>query len=269
MIDSVIKWHGGKTQLAQKHISLFPDHIHYVEPYFGGGSVLCAKPEHLIQDHSEVVNDINSTLIDFWRVLQDIHFFYQFQEQVEATPFSETMFEEAKHPNTLDTVENAVAFFVRNRQSRQGLMTDFATLSRTRTRRGMNEQVSSWLTAIDGLADLHSRLKRVVILNRPALDVIKQQDGPETFFYLDPPYLHETRVSKDAYEFEMTTNDHQELLQVLAGIEGRFMLCGYPSDLYDSVAKSCGWCTVEFDVPLNSSSKSVKEKKIERCWMNY
>lgn len=267
-MDGPLKWHGGKTQLASKHVAFFPDHIHYVEPYFGGGSVLFAKPNYMINDHSEVINDINGTLIDFWRVLQDLHLFDHFEEQVEATPFSEDMFRLSDVPSN-DLVTKAVRFFVRNRQSRQGLMEDFATLSRTRTRRGMNEQVSSWLTAIEGLPEIHSRLKRVVILNRNALDVIRSQDGPETFFYLDPPYLHETRVSKDAYEFEMSTEDHAELLELLAGIEGRFMLCGYPSDLYDSTARSCGWCTLDFDVPLNSSSKSIKERKIERVWTNY
>ena len=69
-------------------------------------------------------------------------------------------------------VERAVNFFIRCRQSRAGCFKDFATLSRTRTRRGMNEQASAWLTVIDGLPEVHARLKRVVILNHDALDVI-------------------------------------------------------------------------------------------------
>jgi DNA adenine methylase len=34
-----------------------------------------------------------------------------------------------------------------------------------------------------------------VILNQPAIEVIRQQDGEATLFYLDPPYLHETRAT--------------------------------------------------------------------------
>jgi hypothetical protein len=38
-----LKWHGGKHYLAAKIVDLMPSHIHYVEPYFGGGAVLLAK----------------------------------------------------------------------------------------------------------------------------------------------------------------------------------------------------------------------------------
>jgi putative AlgH/UPF0301 family transcriptional regulator len=42
----------------------------------------------------------------------------------------------------------------------------------------MNEQASAWLTAVKGLPDVHARLKRVVILNHDALDVIvRRQDS--------------------------------------------------------------------------------------------
>lgn len=56
---------GGKHYLAPHIIARFPPHIHYVEPYFGGGQVLFAKPEHLIEGHSEVVNDLNGALQNF------------------------------------------------------------------------------------------------------------------------------------------------------------------------------------------------------------
>lgn len=39
-------------------------------------------------------------------------------------------------------------------------------MSRTRTRRGMNEQASSWWSsAVEGLSDAHVRLRRVVNVN--------------------------------------------------------------------------------------------------------
>ncbi|MBC7965234.1 MAG: DNA adenine methylase, partial [Fuerstia sp.] len=34
------------------------------------------------------------------------------------------------------------------------------------------------------------------------------------------------------YAFEMTEAQHRELLDVLAGIVGKFMLSGYPGNLY-------------------------------------
>ena len=77
----------------------------------------------------------------------------------------------------------------------------------------MNEQASSWLSAVEGLQDVHQRLKSVVILNDNACKVIGQQDGPHTLFYCDPPYLHETRTVTSAYGHEMTESDHLQLAE--------------------------------------------------------
>ena len=81
-----LKWPGGKHYLATDVIDLMPLHTHYVEPYFGGGAVLLAKnPEGV----SEVVNDLNGDLTNFWRVLQDEADFEQFARTMSAMPFSQ------------------------------------------------------------------------------------------------------------------------------------------------------------------------------------
>lgn len=265
MIAGPLKWHGGKSYLARWIISHFPAHLHYVEPYFGGGAVLLQKP---CDGVSEVVNDIYGELVNFWLVLRDREMFDQLVRLCEATPFSEAVFHDADLANG-DPVTAAWRFFVRARQSRQGLMKDFATLTRNRTRRGMNEQASAWLGAIEGLPAVHERLKRVVILCRPALEVIQQQDGENTLFYLDPPYLHEARRTTDAYRFEMSREDHRELLVVLAGIRGKFVLSGYPSSLYDDFASQAGWARRSKTIDNKASSGKTKERKEEVIWMNY
>ena len=81
-------------------------------------------------------------------------------------------------------------------------------MSKNRTRRKMNEQVSSWLTAVEGLAEVHDRLKRVVMLNDDAVAIITREDSPNTLFYLDPPYVHEARITTHDYSQEMTEHDH-------------------------------------------------------------
>lgn len=265
-MSNPLKWHGGKTYLAQKIIELIPPHTHYVEPYFGGGAVLFAKPDDLIENHSEVVNDLNGELINFWLTLRVKPQFDKFVRFLQFTPFSEKLFDGSLESFARGTtVDRALNFFIRYRQSRQGLGKDFATLTRNRTRRGMNEQVSSWLSAIDGLAEAHERLQRVVILNTDAISVIKQQDGENTFFYCDPPYLHETRVTTADYEYEMSREQHVELLDTLKSIKGRFLLSGYSSDLYNSY----GWTRTEIDSPNHASSAASKEIKTECLWSNY
>lgn len=271
-----LKWHGGKAYLASKLVAMMPPHLHYVEPYAGGLSVLLAKdPEGV----SEVVNDINGPLSNFWRVLQDDDMFSRFVRQVQAVPFGERHFQFAKQYHDQDPIQQAmngevfraVEFFILCRQSLAGRMGGFATLSRNRVRRGMNEQVSAWLTAVEGLPDVHKRLKRVVVLNRDALDVIRQQDGVNTLFYLDPPYLKETRTSPDVYDHEMSEDQHGQLLEAIgaADFQGKFMLSGYRSELYDDWAGVCNWKRTDFDLPNNSAGGVEKRRMVECVWSNF
>lgn len=287
-----IKWHGGKYYLRHWIIRRMPPHLHYVEPYFGGGSVLLARdPQRnwmsdsqekipsALQGASEVVNDIHGELTNFWRVLKDERDFAQFLRIIELTPFSQVEFEDALEESSLeqleqespetDRVQRAVRFFVLARQSRQGLMRDFATLSRNRTRSRINEQVSAWLSVVDGLPDVHQRLRNVVILNQKACDVIRKQDGPLTLFYCDPPYLHETRSTTGEYRFEMTENQHLELLETLAGIQGKFMLSGYPSELYSQWQTRHGWNCHQMQIDNKAASGKSKEIMTECLWCNF
>ena len=261
-----LKWHGGKTYLAKWIRSLSPRgrYVHRVHPYGGGlGEFWNWRREGV----SEVVNDIDGRLGNLWLILQNPEMFKDFQTQLQMTPFSEEVFNHAEHQQHKDII-GAVNFFIRVRQSRQGLAHDFATLSRTRTRRGMNEQVSAWLSAVEGLPAIHARLQQVVILCRPALDVIAQQDGPKTFFYCDPPYLHETRTATNAYAYEMTREDHKKLLYALSHIKGLFALSGYHSNLYDSWAAVHGYKCHEREIDNKASSSATKEKKVECLWTN-
>lgn len=243
-----------------------PEHLHYVEAFFGGGSVLFAKdPEGI----SEVVNDICGHLTNLWRVLQDESLFGELVRMCEKTPFSEQSWKETTAGlNDGDQVVRARALLVRNRLSRQGLQKDFATMTRNRTRRGMNEQVSSWLTAIEGLPQVHERLKRVVILNRPAIDVIQQQDGYNTLHYLDPPYVQSTRVATSAYQYEMSDRDHHDLIDVILKCSGKVLLSGYANGIYRRL-ETAGWETIDFHVTKSSSSQKSKPKAIERIWANF
>ena len=133
----------------------------------------------------------------------------------------------------------------------------------------MNEQASAWLTCVERLPEVHARLKHVVILNQDALDVIRSQDGVKTLFYLDPPYLHDTRTATDVYQHEMTEKEHVALLETLVDIKGCFMLSGYPNDLYDQFAKSNGWERKDFKLPNNAAGGKKKRRMTECVWMNY
>lgn len=269
-ITPPLKWHGGKQYLAGRIVEMMPPHLHYVEPFAGGLAVLFVKP---CEGVSEVVNDLNGDLTNFWAVLRDEDLFGRFHRLVSATPFSEPVWQECQKAfgqGDVDPVRRAYHFFVVCRQSLAGRMISFAPLSRTRTRRAMNEQASAWWSVIEGLPAVHARLRRVAILNRPALDVIRSNDGEETLFYLDPPYLHETRATTTEYgEHEMGAAEHAGLLEALGEIRGKFLLSGYRNQLYDQAARERGWKLKEFELPNNAASGKSKRRMVEAVWANF
>lgn len=218
---------------------------------------------------SEVANDLNGDLTNFWRVLQQEESFDRFRRVLEAVPFSEVEWCDAVA--TLGTggepVAAAVRFFIHCRQSLAGRMNRFAPLSRTRTRRGMNEQASAWLNAVEGLAVVHARLKRVAILRSDALEVIRQQDGPDALFYLDPPYLAETRAVESVYAHEMGTDQHGQLLELIRSCKGRVRLSGYPSNMYRHHLR--GWEHHEFTIPNQAAGGKQKRRMTEVVWCNF
>jgi DNA adenine methylase len=271
-----LKWHGGKHYLASRIVGLMPRHLHYVEPFFGGGAVLLlrdpADPSLWLPPNkgvSELVNDVNGRLVNFWRVLQDEKAFPTFVRIAQAIPVAREEWE-AAHAHISsgnDPVADAVAFFVDCRQSRSGLMKGFTPVTRSRTRREMNGNVSEWLSAVDGLPEVHARLRRVLIENMPAVKLIRREDAPNTLFYCDPPYLHTTRKATAAYAFEMTESDHQELLDVLRQCKGKVMLSGYPSKLYDDALT--GWNRHTFDLPNHAANGKEKRRETEVLWCNF
>lgn len=267
-----LKWHGGKQKLAKWILSYMPEHTHRVITHGGGlGMFLQSDPTGV----SEVVNDLDKSLINFWKVLRDKEGFAELRRFAEATPVCEATWNECQRilegwkASSRPDPMAAWAMLVLVRQSRQGLRDSFCTLSKTRTRRDRNEQASAWLGAIEGLSDAHDRLSRVVIRSKDAIEIIKSEDSKHTWFYLDPPYLHETRVTTEDYAHEMTEEQHLDLLDALANISGKFCLSGYPSDLYNRAAEICGWTMVSKQAANHASGSSKKPQKQECLWMNY
>lgn len=265
---------GGKYYLKDKILGLFPprsSYHTYVEAYGGMGNVLLA---HDPTNKSEVFNDLDGDVSNFFSVLQSQVQFDQFKHLAALAPFSEKQFKRslaalASHKkNPLVPADAAYHFFVVARQSRAGNREDFATCTKTRLRRRMNEQVSAWLSGVENLYDVHQRLQRVLIRNVPATALLIEFDNAETVHYLDPPYLPSTRVAATEYhDFEMSEDDHVKLLDVIKKSRSKILLSGYHSSLYDTELKS--WKHQEFSLPNNVSGAKVKRRMVEVCWYNF
>jgi DNA adenine methylase len=168
----------------------------------------------------------------------------------------------------ISDVERARRFFIRARQVRTGLA-QTASLGRwanckNTSRNGMSGVVSRWLGSVEMLPEIAERLLRVQIENRPAADVIRLYDSPETLFYCDPPYLHESRGDSKAYGFELTDQEHCELAELLHSVNGNVALSGYRCDRMEALYSD--WQCVEAP---EKSCHSVKRPRREALWTNY
>ena len=262
-------WYGGKYYYATDIVAMFPKHRVYVEPFLGAGNVLLAKSPSEV----EIVNDLDSRIINFFKVLRDRETFAELVRVLSLTPYSRAAFGEVcREPEPKEPVQRAWWFFVRCRQARGGVgMSDNLTANRwatsSRSRRSMAEPVSKYLSAIEGLEPIAERFRTIAIECRPALDVIDQYDAKDVLFYCDPPYLPATRSKGEAatYFHEMTIDDHQKLLDRLVRAQGRVIVSGYDSELYNSAF--AGWQRAEFEGKAHMNNSGGARREV--IWMNY
>jgi DNA adenine methylase len=150
------------------------------------------------------------------------------------TQVSRREFEESLGDGDGGPLERARRFFVRTCQSRANqtgkvFAGNFSTSDHIRGY-GAGD---SWAGLVDNLEAVIGRFRRVIVENRPAPLVIRDHDGEDTLFYLDPPYPRGTRARFRQYDVEMTDADHEELAATLGGIRGMAAISGYRCPLYD------------------------------------
>ncbi len=258
-------WYGGKYSHRSWLLPLLPQCHHYCEPYAGSAAVLLNRDPSPI----ETYNDLDGEVCNFFRVLRDQK--DQLVEGIGLTPFSREEFSIACEFNAdLGPVERARRFYVRARQVRTGLaqrasLGRWANCKQT-SRAGMSGVVSRWLGAVDKLPEIAERLIRVQIENRPAIDVIALYDSPDSLFYCDPPYIHDTRGDSKAYESEMSDDDHAELAATLNSIVGKVALSNYDCDLMGELYPKSDWHKTVIPERTNHATKG---KRTEVLWTNY
>lgn len=269
---TILRWLGGKAPLAAciaNIINAELNYLHWVEPFCGGASVTFAlDPE----GRSEVVNDLNDHITDLFRVLKDEVQAKKFIRIASVCPFSESLWLECakrlQEGGSKDIIEKAFDFFVVNRQSHAGQMRGFSRVTKARTRRGMNNDVSAWMSAVDRLQEVSDRLRRIVILQQDAMKVIRDHDSKQTTMYIDAPYLKTTRSSPNAYgQYEIGDAYHHDLLDLVNQCDGKFAISGYPSPVYEkALTRRRGWKRVSFDVPKHIAQTKVKARAEEVLW---
>jgi DNA adenine methylase len=237
----VLRYHGGKWMLAPWIVSYFPEHRVYVEPFGGAASVLLRKQ----RSYAEVYNDLDGEIVNLFRVLRNPSQARELVRQVKLTPYAREEFE-LSYISDGDPVEQARRTLFRAAAGfATGAQIQYGTGFRTGINRTGSTPADDWVSMPDVLDEIIERLRGVVVEHRPAADVIRQYDTPNTMFYCDPPYVYQTRSSRNAgctYKYEMTDDEHRQLAEVLHNCKGMVVLSGYPSELYGELYGD--WTTV-------------------------
>ena len=264
-MKSPIIYYGGKGILASTLLSLVPPHEEYIEPFFGGGNLFFMKKPVV----TETINDIDSIVMDFYRVLRDPELFERFQRMAELTQYSRELFYECRDTwqQADDIVDRAWRWYVCVMQS---FGADQKAFGVVKSGKKPGHRAIKFLAAVDRLPEVHTRLSRIQIENNDFAKVIKDRCcGRSTFIYCDPPYVASTRVGADDYRYEMDDSDHERFLQAVTASPGKVMISGYHSELYAEYLKD--WKLVEIETVAHTGPMpGVKKPSRTECvWMNY
>lgn len=263
---SPITYYGGKSNLVREILPLIPQHIQYVEPFFGSGVVMFSKP----QSKNEVINDLNTHVTNFfWQLKTN---FYELQKMIHATLHSEILYTKAKEilrdENSSD-LDRAWAFWVgTNCAFGHVLFGGFAF--------GLTGSGLGTKNKRDNFTEKYSkRLERCEIFNRDAVELIQLKDDVNTFFYVDPPY-----VSSECRHYKgYTESDFINLLNCLQNIKGKFLMSSYPEKVLMQYREECsveklgeekGWRFKDIEqTVLVSGKREIPKMKTECLTYNY
>ena len=168
-MKTLLQYPGGKRRLAPWIVSRMPAHHSYLEPYFGGGAVLFAKPAAPI----ETVNDLDGDVVNFFRVIRDEESRKKLVDWLWYTPYAREAYEESFKRPPRDAVERAGYFAVRSMQSHGFRLNEDCGWKKDVHGREAAYALHNWNRLPESLGEIAGRLKQVQIENRPALEMIK------------------------------------------------------------------------------------------------
>jgi DNA adenine methylase len=194
---------------------LIPEHTCYAEVFGGAAALLLNKPPSPV----EVYNDFDSELVNLFEVIRDD--VDTFVRRADWLLYSRELYEkwknDLKNGNTPeDRVERALRFWYLMRSSFAAHPYKGWAFCRNV---GRNRSLSL-ANALGNIRTIHDRLRTVEVDHLDFRRCIKNRDGPETFMFLDPPYL-------DAEEYRLgvfTLQDHTDLADILRHARSKWLL---------------------------------------------
>ena len=262
-------YYGGKYSCLKDLLPIInaAPHTTFVESYGGSGAIILNKTPSDV----EVYNDLNSDVVNFFRVLREEG--DELIRLLHLTPYSREEFTNCCDIPEGTNLHKAWTFFVRARQVSRGLVTSASpgrwAYTVKDSRREMSLVISRWLSSIEGLENINNRLRTIQIENLDGKDVIQRYDRESTLHYVDPPYPMEVRTGGKAYKHEYKEQDHAQLLDCLKQVKGKVILSSYANKLYDETLN--GWVRKEFKVKQSANANFYSKDKLcqEVIWSNF
>lgn len=251
----ILRYHGGKWKLAPWIISNFPEHRVYTEAYGGAASVLLRKP----RSYGEVYNDLDGEIVNLFRIVRERG--EELIQLLRLTPFSRADYKQSFDVSD-DSLEQARRTVIRSFMGfgSNALCRSIQSGFRSNSNRLGTTPAHDWKNFPDSLKFVIERLQGVVIENRDALGLLRQHDSSETLHYCDPPYVHGTRSAKvhghHGYTYEMTDEQHQEMISALCELKGAVVLSGYANDIYGP--RLWSWRRVEIPALADGARKRTE-----------
>ncbi len=261
-------WFGGKFYLVPKILPLIPPHKVYVEPFGGAAHLLFAKPPSPV----EIYNDIDPRIVTFYRILQDPQGVGKLLRIILFMPLSREEYLQSKErvgqAEGFGSPEWAARYMVKQCQGFSGHFDGGWRFQKL----PYKESRHFWFAHLERLMAASRRLQSVIIENKDFREILQAYDSPETFFYCDPPYVPETRSSSGpAYLYDMSLQDHEELVALLLQVKGTVILSGYAHPVYAPLEQA-GWLRISFPQPrygIRSALGTHKPVCQECLWLNF
>ncbi len=253
-MNAILKYPGGKWRIAEWIINHFPPHKVYCEPYFGSGAVFFTKPPTPI----ETINDVDGNVVNLFEICRDYP--EELARLIEYTPWSREEFEKCEDLEIADHIERARRTVVRYHQS-FGASNSSKRSWRNVQSSGGPRCATMWNYLPEAIQKTCGRLKEAQIENVDAIELIRRYDDPNTLLYLDPPYPQEIR-KRSMYKHEMTSEQHDELLEAILKSKSKIMISSYGNAKYDEALKN--WETSEL-----KTTAQMGLSRTEKIYMNY
>jgi DNA adenine methylase len=202
---------GGKKELRDTLISMFPKHHAYIEPFCGVAWVLLGKPPSEV----EAINDIDGHIADLFNVIKcaPLELAVKFTHELCSRRTFDRYLYELK-TEKLPPIERAFRFLYLTKVSFGGLGQNFGY-----SRKHKSKLIVSNIQGSIKL--IHERLERVYIENVDFKEMFRRYDSPESLFYADPPYY---KVCNKAYPGKFTELDYFALKDAMLNMQGKCVL---------------------------------------------